>query len=152
MHERSQLSLNVWDVGGQRSLRAYWRNYFEHTDALVWCVDSADVDRLLDCRDALHDTLKEERLAGASLLVIANKQDVAHALGAAQVAHVLELDKLRSHAWHVQECAATTADDTRVEEALDWVADEVTKRVYYAAPLKPTTTTTTATTATAQSR
>jgi len=21
--------LNLWDVGGQRSIRAYWRNYFE---------------------------------------------------------------------------------------------------------------------------
>lgn len=27
--------LNVWDVGGQKSLRTYWRNYFEQTDALV---------------------------------------------------------------------------------------------------------------------
>ena len=22
-------NLNLWDVGGQRSIRAYWRNYFE---------------------------------------------------------------------------------------------------------------------------
>eukprot|EP00898_Chlorokybus_atmophyticus_P005934 jgi/Chlat1/6341/Chrsp44S05797 len=28
--------LNVWDVGGQRTLRAYWRNYFEGTDGLLW--------------------------------------------------------------------------------------------------------------------
>jgi ADP-ribosylation factor-like protein 2 len=38
----------VWDVGGQRSLRPYWRNYFERTDALVWVVDSADARRLAD--------------------------------------------------------------------------------------------------------
>lgn len=25
----------VWDVGGQKSLRPYWRNYFEGTDAIV---------------------------------------------------------------------------------------------------------------------
>lgn len=34
--------LNIWDVGGQKSLRAYWRNYYERTDGLVWVVDSAD--------------------------------------------------------------------------------------------------------------
>ena len=28
--------LNLWDVGGQKSLRTYWRNYFEQTDALVF--------------------------------------------------------------------------------------------------------------------
>lgn len=27
--------LNVWDIGGQRKIRPYWRNYFENTDILV---------------------------------------------------------------------------------------------------------------------
>lgn len=27
--------LNVWDIGGQRKIRPYWRNYFENTDVLV---------------------------------------------------------------------------------------------------------------------
>ena len=26
------LNLNIWDIGGQTSLRAYWKNYFEETD------------------------------------------------------------------------------------------------------------------------
>ena len=34
--------LNVWDVGGQKTIRTYWRNYFETTDGLIWVVDSAD--------------------------------------------------------------------------------------------------------------
>ena len=32
----------VWDVGGQREIRPYWRNYFDNTDALVYVIDSAD--------------------------------------------------------------------------------------------------------------
>lgn len=27
--------LNVWDIGGTRKIRPYWRNYFENTDVLV---------------------------------------------------------------------------------------------------------------------
>ena len=27
--------LNVWDVGGQKTLRSYWRNYYEQTDGMV---------------------------------------------------------------------------------------------------------------------
>jgi ADP-ribosylation factor-like protein 2 len=42
--------LNIWDVGGQKTLRPYWRNYYEKTDGLVWVVDSADLARLEDCR------------------------------------------------------------------------------------------------------
>lgn len=58
--EHRNYQLNVWDVGGQKSLRSYWRNYFESTDGLVWVVDSADRRRLEDCRAELHALLKEE--------------------------------------------------------------------------------------------
>ena len=27
--------LNVWDIGGQKAIRPYWKNYYENTDALV---------------------------------------------------------------------------------------------------------------------
>lgn len=52
--------LNVWDVGGQKSLRSYWRNYFESTDGLIWVVDSADKRRLNDCTTELHSLIEEE--------------------------------------------------------------------------------------------
>ena len=55
-----RLKLNIWDVGGQRSLRSYWRNYFESTDGLIWVVDSADRRRLDDCKAELHSLLVEE--------------------------------------------------------------------------------------------
>lgn len=53
-------TLNIWDVGGQQTIRSYWRNYYEKTDALLWVVDSADKRRLHTCRDELHKLLKEE--------------------------------------------------------------------------------------------
>ena len=27
--------LNVWDIGGQKSVRPYWRNYFQSAEAIV---------------------------------------------------------------------------------------------------------------------
>jgi GTPase SAR1 family protein len=50
----------VGDVGGQKTLRSYWRNYFEKTDALIWVVDATDRLRVDDCRKELHDLLQEE--------------------------------------------------------------------------------------------
>ena len=40
--QKDGFKLNVWDVGGQREIRPYWRNYFDNTDALVYVIDSAD--------------------------------------------------------------------------------------------------------------
>jgi ADP-ribosylation factor-like protein 2 len=86
--------LNIWDVGGQKSIRSYWRNYFEQTDALVWVVDSADRLRLDDCRQELAVLLQEERLAGATLLVFANKQDIPGALSDKEIQQVIKKDVL----------------------------------------------------------
>lgn len=47
----------MWDVGGQKSLRSYWRNYFEQTDGIIWVVDSADFDRVDDCKRELSTLL-----------------------------------------------------------------------------------------------
>ncbi|NXY00666.1 ARL2 protein, partial [Centropus bengalensis] len=55
--EHQGFKLNLWDVGGQSSLRSYWRNYFESTDGLVWVVDSGDRQRLQLCRQELHGLL-----------------------------------------------------------------------------------------------
>ena len=60
-------TLNVWDVGGQRTLRPYWRNYFEATDALVWVVDSGDRLRMKDCKEELHSLLLEDVRAPSTL-------------------------------------------------------------------------------------
>ena len=32
----------MWDIGGQKHIRPYWKNYYQNTDALVYMVDSAD--------------------------------------------------------------------------------------------------------------
>ena len=48
------------DVGGQRTLRPYWRNYYERTDAIVWVVDSSDRLRIQDCKEELNGLLVEE--------------------------------------------------------------------------------------------
>lgn len=53
-------SLNVWDIGGQTSLRPYWRNYFEQTDCIIWVVDSSDRTRIKDCKLELHQLLQQE--------------------------------------------------------------------------------------------
>ena len=49
--------LNVWDVGGQKTIRSYWKNYFEQTDGLIFVVDSADRRRMADCRAELATLL-----------------------------------------------------------------------------------------------
>ena len=47
--EAHGFKLHVWDIGGQKMIRPYWKNYYENTDALVYVVDSGDVERMDEC-------------------------------------------------------------------------------------------------------
>ncbi|KAJ0179612.1 hypothetical protein K1T71_005324 [Dendrolimus kikuchii] len=71
------LKFQVWDLGGQTSIRPYWRCYYGNTDAIIYVVDSADRDRIGISKDELVHMLREEELANAILVVLANKQDMA---------------------------------------------------------------------------
>lgn len=120
--------LNIWDVGGQKTIRSYWRNYFEQTDGLVWVVDSADRRRLEDCRDELRQLLREERLAGATLMVFANKQDLAGALTANEIKDFLGLDEIVTRHWHILPCSAYTGEG--LLEGMDWMTTDIASRIF----------------------
>lgn len=54
--------------------RPYWKCYFSETDAIIYVVDAADVDRVSISKAELALVLEEEDLKGCALLVLANKQ------------------------------------------------------------------------------
>eukprot|EP00912_Choanoflagellata_sp_UC4_P001714 UC4_evm6s1092 len=126
--EHRGFKMNIWDVGGQKSLRSYWRNYFESTDGLIWVVDSADRRRLEDCKAELAKLLVEERLAGASLLIFANKQDLPGALSDVEIRKALDLDAIKTHHWHIQWCSAFTGE--KLIDGMDWIIQDIGQRIY----------------------
>ncbi|CAI2736830.1 unnamed protein product [Schistosoma spindalis] len=126
--EHMGFKLNIWDVGGQKSLRSYWRNYFETTDALIWVVDSSDRLRLEDCRIELSKLLVEERLAGATLLVFANKQDLSSSLKSSQIRELLQLDKITTHHWLILGCSAVTGEN--LLDGINWLLNDVSCRIF----------------------
>lgn len=131
--EYNGYTLNLWDVGGQKSIRTYWRNYFEQTDGIIWVVDSVDRWRLEECRAQLHDLLGQEKLAGASLLVFANKQDLGGALSYEEIATVLQLngEDMAGHHWSIFGCSAYTGKG--LQQGFDWLVSDIGSRVFMAA-------------------
>ena len=115
-------------LGGQKSLRSYWRNYFEATEAIIWVVDSVDKMRLGECRAELQDLLKEERLMGSSLLVFANKQDIAGACSLQEIRTLLDLDSIHKHHWTIMPCSAVTGQN--LLEGIDWLVNDVAQRLF----------------------
>lgn len=126
--EYQDFKLNVWDVGGQSTIRSYWRNYFEKTDGLVWVVDSGDKMRLEDCRRELQLLLLQERLAGATLLVFCNKQDLKGALSIEEVKNYLRLEEITTRHWAVVPCSAVSGEGLRT--GVDWIVKDIAGRIF----------------------
>jgi len=124
--EYKNIAFTVWDVGGQDKIRPLWRHYYTNTEGIIFVVDSNDRDRVDEARDELNRMLSEDELRDAVLLVFANKQDLPHAMPAAEVADKLALHKLRSRTWYIQATCATTGDG--MYEGLDWLSNTISKK------------------------
>jgi len=123
---RKNITFSVWDVGGQDQIRGLWRHYFLNTQAVVFVVDSNDGTRIKEAREELWKILESPELAGAVILVLANKQDLPNAQSADEITNGLELSKITTHPWHVQASCATTS--AGLEEGFDWLADRIREK------------------------
>ncbi|KAF4619356.1 hypothetical protein D9613_005543 [Agrocybe pediades] len=121
------IKFQVWDLGGQSSIRPYWRCYFPNTSAIIYVIDSSDHSRLTTSRTELLTMLSEEELKGAPLLVFCNKQDVEGALKPEEISEQLGLaggEKTRP--WSVRGSCATKGEG--LEEGLDWLVNAIQQK------------------------
>jgi hypothetical protein len=78
---------------------------------------------------ALPPTCCPQKLAGASLLIFANKQDLAGALSLADISAVLGLDKLvLNRHCHIQACSAVTG--AGLVEGVEWLVSDIASRIF----------------------
>lgn len=135
----------VWDLGGQTSIRPYWRCYYANTDAIIYVVDSVDRDRLAISKSELvsmlevssrptHDKyaslllawgiylfdlcLQEDELKTAMLMVFANKQDIEGAMTPSEISNALGLSALKNRTWAIFKTSAIKGEG--LEEAMEW--------------------------------
>jgi len=117
------LQFEVWDLGGQTSIRPYWRCYYQNTQAIIYVVDSTDVDRLEISKQELHSMLEEEELKDTLLCVFANKQDMEGALDEAAISEALGLSQLKGRTWTIFKTSATKG--VGLVEGLDWLCTQI---------------------------
>lgn len=122
----NNIHYQMWDLGGQESLRSAWSTYYSGTHAIIMVVDSTDRDRIGLVKAELFKLLTHESLKSAVLLVFANKQDSTDKMSAAEIATALNLTEVKSHPWHIQGCSALKGEG--LYEGIDWITAAVTSR------------------------
>ncbi|KAF9652117.1 ARF/SAR [Thelephora ganbajun] len=121
------IKFQVWDLGGQSSIRPYWRCYFPNTSAIIYVIDSSDTARLQTSRSELLTMLSEEELNGVPLLVFCNKQDAEGALKPEKISEELGLaGGEKGREWSVRGSCALKGEG--LEEGLDWLVNAIQKK------------------------
>ncbi|CAG9313433.1 unnamed protein product [Blepharisma stoltei] len=116
----------VWDIGGQERIRVFWPNYYETTDAVIFVVDSSDIERIEEAKYELHKAANNSILRNAAFLILSNKNDLPGALGVSELIDKLDLYLIRGRNWYIQSTCATTGDG--LYEGLEWLWNAVLSR------------------------
>lgn len=120
------VSFAVWDCGGQERIRPLWRHYFTKTDALIYVVDSSDLDRLEESKKELLRVISDKELINCLLVVLANKQDMPDAIKPKELIEKFELNNLPgNHTWSVIPTIAING--TGLVETLSWISNNSKK-------------------------
>lgn len=113
--------LNFWDLGGQEDLQVLWDKYYAECHAVVYIVDSSDIDRLQESKEAFDKMITNHALVGVPLLLVANKQDIPKCLTVQRIKEVFRESKhlIGRRDCHVLATSALHGDG--VHEGIEWV-------------------------------
>ncbi|KAL5015777.1 hypothetical protein ScPMuIL_005366 [Solemya velum] len=122
--EYKNMKFTIWDVGGQHKIRPLWKHYYFNTQAVIFVVDSHNKDRIPEAYSELAKLVQEKELREASLLVLANKQDLHPCLSIEEITEQFGLFKLCcNRSWHIQACDSNTGDG--LHDGLEWLSRQM---------------------------
>lgn len=92
---KGSVTIKVWDIGGQPRFRSMWERYCRGVNAIVYMVDSADIDKVEASRNELHSLLEKPQLQGIPVLVLGNKKDLSPSLDEKELIEKMNLNAIQ---------------------------------------------------------
>ncbi|CAA0814574.1 ADP-ribosylation factor-like A1A [Striga hermonthica] len=116
---KGNVTIKLWDLGGQRRFRSMWERYCRGVSAIVYVVDAADRDSIPISRSELHELLKKPSLEGIPLLVLGNKIDKSEAITKQALVDQLDLNSVtgREVCCYMISCK----ESVNIDVVIDWL-------------------------------
>jgi len=123
---KGNVTIKFWDIGGQPRFRSMWERYCRGVNAIVFVLDSADMDKLESAKTELQNLLQKPLLAGIPLLVLGNKNDLPGALTVEQVIEKMDLKSITNR--EVSCYSISAKNQVNIDLTLQWLIKHASKK------------------------
>lgn len=86
-----RLRITAFDLGGHRTARRVWKDYYAKVDGVIYLVDAFDRERFAEARESLYALLSDEHLSEVPFLILGNKIDIPQAASEEELRETLGL-------------------------------------------------------------
>jgi GTP-binding protein SAR1 len=89
------ISFQAWDLGGHEAVRHLWEDYVCECSAILFLLDSSDMERLEEAAFELDALIGEKLVEGVPIAVLCNKCDLENALPTKDICERINYDELQ---------------------------------------------------------
>lgn len=111
----------IVDVGGHKSMRKIWKNYYLNVDAIIFIVDSTDHKRLMEAKIELRNVI-DNITSNLPILLLGNKIDVKEAVGECEFLDKLDI-KNEKNQGRLGVFMCSVAKRIGYKEGFEWLND-----------------------------
>ncbi|ORZ21397.1 ADP-ribosylation factor-like protein 8B [Absidia repens] len=116
---KGNVTMKLWDIGGQPRFRSMWERYCRGVNAIVFVVDAADHSKLEAAKTELKALLEKPQLANIPMLVLGNKNDLEDALTVKELIEVLNLQTISNR--EVSCYSISAKNQVNIDITLQWL-------------------------------
>ncbi|RWS26318.1 ADP-ribosylation factor-like protein 13B [Leptotrombidium deliense] len=133
MKKYKSFRVELYDLGGSRSIREIWRNYYALVHGFIYVIDSTDVSRIDEIKQNFAKVLSNEKVSGKPILVLINKQDVIDSIDEVELCSQLDLESVVNEykcPTKIESCSAVYAGfklkkDENISKAYKWLLEYI---------------------------
>jgi ADP-ribosylation factor-like protein 8 len=123
---KGNVTIKLWDIGGQPRFRSMWERYCRGVNAIVYVVDSADREKFETTKKELHELIAKPPLANIPLLVLANKNDLPDAASDQEIIETLGLKEIKDGR-EVCCYSISAKNNVNIDKTLEWLCNHSSK-------------------------
>ncbi|MHA1122429.1 MAG: ADP-ribosylation factor family protein [Candidatus Heimdallarchaeota archaeon] len=105
-----KLDIHIYDLGGQEGFRPMWADINERSQAVVYIVDSTDLERFELTKKIFHDIIGAQIEDNIPVLILLNKIDLPNRMSRADFIYHFGLLDLKNITWSCYETSAMTGE------------------------------------------